>query len=343
MDPNRTTTSLDYTLLGNQICTILFSIIYCLALIGNSFTLLTFSSVRMRQISSSIYLLVLAISDTLALVTSVWFFLSDAFSISLQNYSALACRFRTFFAYVFLDLSSWCIAGLSFDRFLRTEFASRAKRLCTPQRAWATISVFFIILCGINGHYLSGAIGQERSGNRTTAHCLENKELYPNYYRFYKIIWPKIDMIVFCFLPVCIMIVCNLRIIYILRRKREKMETHHDDLAVNVPINRENSNKTRPLSTRKSIERQMSLMMFACVLVFILTTMPGTIYLIFLEQFIVNNRRPNADLALHAFIFRLLRALFYIHCASNFYLHCLTSRIFRAEFLQAIRCRRSKS
>ncbi|CAF4628709.1 unnamed protein product, partial [Rotaria sp. Silwood2] len=210
----------DYYLLGNRIGTILYAIIYFLGFIGNILALITFSSPRMRQISSSIFLLILSISDSIALVTSLWFFLADAFSIQLQNYSALACRFRTFFAYVFMDLSSWCIVGLAFDRFLRTEIPLHSKIICTPRNALIMISICFILLCGINGHYFSPGIGQERGGNRTTAHCLENREAYPKYYYFYKIIWPKIDMIVFCFLPACIMILCNVRIIYILRRNR---------------------------------------------------------------------------------------------------------------------------
>jgi len=344
-DSTQVTNPIDYNLLGNRIGTIIYSIIYAFGFIGNLLALITFSSRRMRKISSSIFLLALAISDTIALITSIWFFLADAFNIQLQNYSALGCRFRTFFAYVFMDLSSWCIAGLAFDRFLRTEIPIRAKLICVPRNALLTIVIFFLLLCGINGHYFSAGIGQERGGNRTTAHCLENREAYPNYYYFYKIIWPKIDMIVFCFLPACIMILCNLRIIYILRRQR-----HHFEMqtSLNNQVKITNIQQTlngpvpmkHSLSQRRSLERQMSLMMSACVLVFLCTTVPVTIYLIFLEQIIVNYPNFSRDNAYYVFIFRMLRALMYTHFACNFYLYCLTSRIFRGEFIQTITCRR---
>jgi hypothetical protein len=336
---------MDYNLLGNRIGTIIYSIIYLLGFFGNILALITFSGHRMRQISSSIFLLILSISDTIALITSLWFFLADAFSIHLQNYSALACRFRTFFAYVFMDLSSWCIAGLALDRFLRTEIPLRAKLICIPRNALIMILIFFLLLCGINGHYFSAGIGQERGGNRTTAHCLENREAYPNYYYFYKIIWPKIDMIVFCFLPACIMILCNARIIYILRRQRhhfEKLGSANGQVKIiniqqtlngSVPIKRSPSH-------RRAIERQMSLMMSSCVIVFLSTTMPVTIYLIFLEQVIVKYPNFVQDNAYYLFIFRMLRSLMYIHFGCNFYLYCLTSRIFRAEFIQTITCQR---
>jgi hypothetical protein len=341
----QSTALVDYNLLGNRIGTIIYSIIYALGFIGNIFALITFSSHRMRQISSSIFLLVLAISDTISLIASLWFFLGDAFSIQLQNYSALACRFRTFFGYVFMDLSSWCIAGLAFDRFLRTEIPLRAKLICVPRNALIMILIFFLLLCGINGHYFSAGIGQERGGNRTTAHCLENREEYPKYYYFYKIIWPKIDMIIFCFLPACIMILCNVRIIYILRRQRHHFEKQGNPNEHVKVVNIEQTlNGTmfmrRSPSHRKSIERQMSLMMSACVIVFLSTTVPVTIYLILLEQVILKYPNFARDNAYYVFVFRMLRALMYVHFACNFYLYCLTSRIFRGEFIQTITCRR---
>ena len=336
---------IDYNSLGNRIGTVIYSIIYVLGFIGNILALITFSSQRMRHISSSIFLLILSISDIIALITSLWFFMADAFSIQLQNYSALACRFRTFFAYVFMDLSSWCIAGLAFDRFLRTEIPLRAKLICTSRNALITVAIFFLLLCGINGHYFSAGIGQERGGNRTTAHCLENREEYPNYYYFYKIIWPKIDMIVFCFLPACIMVLCNVRILFILRRQRHHFENggNKSDQPRITSI-QQTLNGTVPLkkspSHRKSIERQMSLMMSSCVIVFLCTTVPVTIYLILLEQVIVSYPNFARDNAYYVFIFRMLRALMYIHFACNFYLYCLTSRAFRGEFIQTITCRK---
>jgi hypothetical protein len=336
--------SIDYTSLGDRLATSIYSVIYILGFLGNTLALMTFSSQRMRQISSSIFLLVLAISDIFALVTSLWFFLADAFSIQLQNYSALACRFRTFFAYVFMDLSSWCIAGLAFDRYLRTKFPLDSKILCTPRNAWITILVFFLILCGINGHYFSPGIGQERGENRTTAHCLENREQYPNYYYFYKIIWPKIDAVIFCFLPACVMITCNMNIIYLLKRQRHHIENSNNDdnqiINIQPTLGAVTPTKKTNFTHRKAIERQMSLMMAACVIVFLCTTVPVTLYLILLEHVIIKNPNLARNNAFFIFIFRMLRALMYSHFGSNFYLYCLTSRIFRTEFIETITCRR---
>ena len=340
--------TISYFNLANRISTTIYSIIYILGFFGNTLALVTFSTRRMRQISSSIFLLALSISDIAALVTSLWFFLADAFAIHLQNYSALACRFRTFFAYVFMDLSSWCIAGLALDRYLRTKYPLGSKTTCTPRNASIMVLIFFLILCGINGHYFSPGIGQERSENRTKAHCLENREQYPNYYYFYKIIWPKVDAIIFCFLPACVMIFCNVNIIYLLKRQRHHIENSNYEPKKSIRhyptrFHGGSLSKKGNLTHRKAIERQMSWMMFACVIVFLCTTVPVTVYLILLEQVIIKNPHFARNNVFFLFIFRMLRALMYIHFGSNFYLYCLTSRIFRTEFVQTITCGRFRS
>ena len=334
-------TAFFYHQMGNKIGTILFSLIYFLGFIGNTLSILTFSSRRMRQISSSIFLLALSISDTIALITSIWYFLADAFNIRLQNYSALACRFRLFCAYLFMDLSSWCIAALAVDRYLRTKLPLASRTICTPRNTCKVIFVFVILLSIINGHYFSPAIGQEQSENRSTAHCLENQEDYPNYFYFHKIIWPKIDMMVFCFLPACIMILCNINIIYLVKRQRYSLESNVD-LSFENDLSLYRTSSRSFTEHRKALERQMSLMMIACVIVFILTSVPVTIYLIFLENVVSENPDFPRDNAFCVLIFRVLRAWMYLHFSLNFYLQCLTSRIFRAEFLRTITCQSSK-
>ena len=152
-------------------------------------------------------------------------------------------------------------------------------------------------------------------------------------------------MIVFCFLPACIMIFCNIRIIYVLRRQRHHFENlasqNGNTTTTNIQqtLNGNVSIKKSP-SLRKAIERQMFLMMSSCVIVFLCTTVPVTIYLILLEQVILKYPNFERDKAYYVFIFRILRAIMYIHFGCNFYLYCLTSRIFRGEFLRTITCRR---
>ncbi|CAF1683430.1 unnamed protein product [Adineta ricciae] len=211
------------------------------------------------------------------------------------------------------------------------------------------ILTFLFLLCLINGHYFSPGIGQERGENRTTAHCLENRNSYPRYYYFLKIIWPKIDMLVFCFLPAFVMILCNAKIICLLKQQRRHLENKNSTRRQDAPkpcvsIHQTLSGvalmRNSTAINRKALERQMSLMMAARVIVFLCTTVPVTIYLLILERVIMKIPNFARDNPFWTFLFRILRSLMYVHFGSNFYLYCLTSRIFRAEFIQAITCRR---
>jgi hypothetical protein len=138
------------------------------------------------------------------------------------------------------------------------------------------------------------------------------------------------------------MIFCNVRIRYILQRQRRHFESQNGHVKiVNIEQTLNGSIRIkRSPSHRKAIERQMFLMMSSCVIVFLSTTVPVTIYLVLLEQVIVSYPNFARDNAYYVFIFRMLRALMYVHFGCNFYLYCLTSRIFRGEFIRTITCER---
>ncbi|CAF0864632.1 unnamed protein product [Didymodactylos carnosus] len=313
---NSTSNMVNYSKIGTII---FYTIIYIPGFIGNILSLLTFSTGPMRKVSSGIFLLILSISDTLALMTTLWYLLSDVFQIELSTYSALGCRFRHFFAAVFMDTSSWCLTALSFDRFLKTQLPIRSKSISTPKNALISIMIIFILLCGLNSHLFSAGMGQERDKNTTLAHCRDNKDDYPQYYHFKKLIWPNIDMIIFCLLPALIMIISNIKIIHNIKRQRRNVDTN-------------NGNNKK----KKFMENQMMFMMFACVVLFIITTFPLTIYLVLLERTIGHYNNYYRDRQYWQFILRMLRLLNYLHFGVNFYLYCLTSQLFRQEFIRVI-------
>jgi hypothetical protein len=89
---------------------------------------------------------------------------------------------------------------------------------------------------------------------------------------------------------------------------------------------------------RVAIERQMIFMMMASVMVFLLTTLPYSIYEILMGQVFINYDNFLSDNQYYMFIHRMIGHLNSSHFASNFYLHCLTSRVFRTEFIRRITC-----
>ncbi|CAF1430960.1 unnamed protein product [Rotaria magnacalcarata] len=302
-----------YLNLGNHISTIVLSIIYAFGFMGNIFSVLTFSSTEMRELSCGILLLLLSISDILYLITSWWDFLNAAFNIELEYYSLIGCRFWYFFSFVFGHTSSWCLATLNLDRSLKVQMPTKSKSICTPKKALLFVVLVFIMLCALHGHWFSPAIGEKING--TIIHCGPRNLDYPTYYFFMTKIRSITDLFIYCFLPAVVMIIANITIIYNLRQAHQVISTR-----------------------RMVMERQMIMMMSSSVAVFLLTTLPFSLYDILMGQVIIKYANYDQYTQYYTFIHRMLGLLNSSHFALNFYLYCLTSRLFRLEFIRRITC-----
>ena len=161
-----------YQALGDRINTIYCPILYLFGFAGNILSMLTFSTKRMARLSSSCtYLFLLPISDSVILLTTLWPFLGDAFHIYLEQYSIIACRFYYYLIFLFISYSSWCLAGLCFDRFLRIEFPIRSKLWCTRKHASILMTGIFMFLVCTKWTLLF-----ERSRTKTNKH--NNRKLH---------------------------------------------------------------------------------------------------------------------------------------------------------------------
>jgi 7 transmembrane receptor (rhodopsin family) len=271
-----------YFWLGDRVGTCVLPIIYVLGFVGNLSSLLTFSAASMRELSCGVLLLLLSISDSLTLVVSVWGFLRSAFKIDLESYSLILCRFHLFLQYIFGQTSSWCLLVLTVDRFLKVVWSVKSKPICKPINALISIGIIFVLLCGLHGHWFSPAVG-EVDENGTLLYCgIRNKD-YPTYYYYVTQVRVFTDMIVYCFLPGLIMILCNVKIIYEVNRI------------------------SQAVSTQKSIlEHQMRLIMFISVSAFLLTTLPLSIYEILLGKVISQLDNFRRDNHYYMFIHRIL-------------------------------------
>ncbi|CAF1449286.1 unnamed protein product [Didymodactylos carnosus] len=303
----------DYDKLGDTIGTIWYPIIYTIGFFGNFCSLATFSTKKLRQFSGCIFLLLLSISDNLFLLTTLWYFLYDTFNINLEDYSVYLCRSHIFLDTLLADFSSWCIAGLCCDKFLRTQFIFRAKEICTSKNALKAMGITFVLLCLINGHYLSPTLGQERS-NGTDAHCYFSANSDYSYFLTY--IWPCIDSLFFWFLPALIMILANIKVIYNLKRGKISLRNHQ---------------------TKTSTEKQMIVIMFVSVIIFLITCVPLGIHRVYYDLYVIDLKKKNSKLVpLYKFQNRMLRNFNYLNFVINFYLYCLTSKVFRKQFIRVI-------
>ena len=138
-----------------------FLVSFLLGFIGNILSLLTFSRVTLRTVSTGCLFIFLAISDTsyliICVITFVEFGLRQAIA---PEYYAQLCRFRAFIQSTAQLFSAWILVIISFDRWFRTRFPFKAAIWCTPKKAVLLVVVLLVICVGLNSHQLSVSFGE---------------------------------------------------------------------------------------------------------------------------------------------------------------------------------------
>lgn len=125
-----------------------------IGLIGNSLNIAVFSSKAMRKSSSNVYLLVLAVSDSLYLV-SVFFtkilttlrcmYFNDS-QIDIVNRSEFMCKFLQYVLDFFSDFSTCLILAFTVERYVAVYAPIRFKQSCTVRKARIISAVIFTVI-----------------------------------------------------------------------------------------------------------------------------------------------------------------------------------------------------
>ena len=190
-----------------------YPITFLLGFVGNILSLITFSRVTLRKVSTGCLFIILAISDTLFLVISVFDFVefglqvrllifrTDRFHTNLCSfyipfyrhvpYNEL-CRFRTFISSVSQVLSSWTLVTVSVDRWIRARFPYKSGTLCTPKKALLVVCVILVIDVGLYAQVLTPLFGILLPGFSIIA-C--GPSIFAtNYFIFYFLYWTIVQV-----------------------------------------------------------------------------------------------------------------------------------------------------
>ncbi|CAF0992218.1 unnamed protein product [Adineta ricciae] len=299
-----------------------YPITFLLGFMGNMLSLVTFSRLTLRKVSTGCLFIVLAISDTLFLVISVFDFVEFGLQIPFYRhlpYNEL-CRFRTFISCVSQFLSSWTLVTISVDRWIRARFPYKSGSLCTPKKALIVVGVILLIDVGLYAQVLTPLFGMLLPGFSIIA-CGPNI-FNTSYLVFYLLYWTIVQILVVSLIPATLMILLLIDI-YINVQARKK--------AVIQPNNI--SHETNKSRQQKTLQRQMFVLMLTSITIFLLTTLPVAIYKI------LSPRQSNVSSSIIAVasIWVGLGWFQTLNYAVNFYSHCLTSTLFRKEFQSQIR------
>ncbi len=321
-----------------------FPSIVFLGTIGNLLSFLVMMSRSNRKISCSWYMAILALTDTMLLITYLSVWLKVVFLNSLYE---MSCRITTIFFNWSSNSSISIIIGLTFDRYLAICFPFKFKNVRTPKYAKRVIIglLTFCLLMNIPHIFTS-----RRMSPKTCA-SFASKSPYTKIYYF-------IHMTIFSIIPYIMIFTMNISIIrtmatrtkYFDKMNGEANDSPAVDKYENSGINsiklqstagqaRDTVRRSSGIPKSHNLERQLTIMLLAVSFAFLFLTLP-----LFIRYFLytsINPRTSAKAYALYHFLYNLSNKLYMTNNAVNFYLYAITGSKFRKDLMELFGCSKS--
>jgi hypothetical protein len=170
-------------------------LIFLLGFIGNLASIATFMRPTLRVTSTGFLFLILAPSDIVFLLVSIFDFIEVGLTqgpILLAYYDSL-CRFRWYLKGFIQFFSAWILLLVTIDRWLRTRFPFKANRWCTRRNAAVAVMFVVIISTCLHSHMLSAKLFGGLLPGIATSAC-GPAALMSSYASFYFSDWPFIQV-----------------------------------------------------------------------------------------------------------------------------------------------------
>jgi hypothetical protein len=224
-----------------------------------------------------------------------------------------------------LDFSAWILVGVTLERMVSVWRPHNTQSVWKRKRAVGFIFAFGAIVLALNTHFLYGLVFRaDRDETHGHANIQKFVEIDETYYEFFNITWPWIDLCAFCAFPLTIIVVGNGLILFKLINSQRKLRPRHVQTS---SVDHESGQK--PLSGQCSKISSTTSMLFALNTVFLLSTLPISIYNIGYTHWAnVANEHGNAKLDLW---WAIVNMLMYVNNSMNFLLYCLSGTKFRRE------------
>ena len=172
--------------------------------------------------STSVYLLVLATSDTFGLLTILpKHAYSNIYNRDYRGISYLHCKFADWIGFSSAAMSTWTVVNLTIERVLLTMYPIKAKLRLTPRVSVmvslaTTFLTQFLTVPLIFSHTY---VGSESDISKNVSNCVYSSKEYGNYL---KTTWNYLVLICLNLLPIAIIMTGNALIATtLLKRKRQ--------------------------------------------------------------------------------------------------------------------------
>ncbi|CAF2603814.1 unnamed protein product [Rotaria sp. Silwood2] len=322
-------------------------IILPISLISNCLSFFALRSRRMRGTSTAFFMLVLSILDPLVLLTKNLVY----YPTFLSAY-AISCKFIFFLIYVVGYTTVWILVIMTADKFVAVWFPLKVAYVCTISRA-KYVCIFLLATTSIiSFHHFWTIKSFPHPKDATKGVCFYDMSYYSSIQR----IWRYVDFVIWCFLPFILISTLSILIICKLREKENNSGQNiqkiiHTNIKCREVENGLHSNTfktgSQDIEMRSNQKanfirlrhRHITFMLLAVAGVFLLFTLPNSIYFL-LEITYGFNKKPIVNDYYQWLRFRrltILAVLMYqlsdLQHAANFFIYLLTSGNFRRSVL----------
>lgn len=296
---------------------------------GNVISLIVISRPALRHYSTSVYLMVLAVSDFLVLYFVV--LRETVYAMTGRRFadaSWLSCKAIWWFAYTAAGSSVAMLVVLTCERVLMIKAPLYLRNKLTSRNAIIVTSVTLAFVVVLNSHMLFGfdLFDPASSDDFLTAVTETDLNVHPCYYKsqFYKDFFTgtwSVVVLAFCNVcPIIVIFIGNIVIARgIIRRQRAVNPT---ELSCTHSSSNQTTTGTTERKTRKSFAR--ILLVLSCF--FLVTTLPYCVYVVIKNQLTLVSARTVARLQL---IEVCVHCLMYANFSLNFMFYFLSGTLFR--------------
>ena len=171
---------------------------------GNLLSVAVLSRPTLRKSATSVFLIALAVADTLFLLTGLMrHWLVYLIGTDVRDINESSCKIHVMLTYVARYMSRWILVFVSIERFIAVLFPTHHKTLFSRTKALIIVmimSVFFFLVC----LQMYVMFGRDTNGTCGTLSAYDD---------YWLGVWQQIDMVIGSLLPFIIMIGATVSIV----------------------------------------------------------------------------------------------------------------------------------
>lgn len=280
-----------------------------MGVLGNTLTLLVMRRKRLRDTTTSVYLSLISVADTAALVFRIVpeFLNASPIQFRFADLNDWTCRSEKFAFYTASDVAIWLLVAFTIDRLVAVCFPLQKRRVCQPRYAFvAALTLTLAAVCkNLHVFWTRGILYDDAASTEARCERLKEYLVYELYVR------PWIAFVTVSATPFCVIVACNVLIV----RTLAFVGRMHG-------------------AAWKKTFTQTSLMCMSVSLTFLVCVTPSIFLTVGRAHWSTGSTRNSYNIAR-----TVNNQLACLNHAINFFLYCLTGERFRTELLRMLRLR----